>query len=116
MNNFDLESKLKSVRVPERTEDYWENFPAQVRVQLPRARSVHELRESRLPQFAWSFGLGLACVLVSLLVFNTPLKAASCAFSQKENFVRQQLAALPHRLQTLMADEHGLHYLVAEKE
>lgn len=116
MNNFDLESKLISVRVPERTEDYWENFPAQVRVQLPRTRPKHELRESRLPQFAWSFGLGLACILVSLLVFNTPLKAASSALSQKEKFVRQQFAALPHQLRTLMADEHGLHYLIAEKE
>lgn len=116
MNNFDLEAKLKTLRVPERTEEYWENFPAQVRVQLHRASPAPVLRESRLPQCAWSFGLGLACVLVSLLVFNTPLKAASCAFSQKENFVRQQLAALPGHLRMLMTDEHGLHYLVAEKE
>ena len=28
MKNFDLESKLKSLRVPERGEDFWEAFPA----------------------------------------------------------------------------------------
>ena len=37
MNNFDLDAKLKSLRVPERTEEYWNDFPSQVRVQLRRA-------------------------------------------------------------------------------
>ena len=29
---------------------------------------------------------------------------------------RQDLAQLPGNLKTFMADEHGLHYLIAEKE
>jgi hypothetical protein len=35
---------------------------------------------------------------------------------QKEKTVRQQLAELPRHLRILMADEHGLHYLIADKE
>jgi hypothetical protein len=46
---------------------------------------------------------------------SQPLEAASNAIFQKEQSVRQQLAALPRGLRVLMADEHGLHYLVAEK-
>ena len=36
MNLADLEARLKSVRVPERTEEYWNDFPARVRGQLRR--------------------------------------------------------------------------------
>jgi hypothetical protein len=116
MNDFDLNAKLKSVPLPERSEEYWEDFPAQVRFQLRRAAPPQEIRESWLPQLAWKAGVGLACLVVGLLVLSQPLKAASCALFQKERVVRQQLAAIPSHLQVLMADEHGLHYLVAEKE
>jgi len=116
MNDFELDTRLKNVRPPERTEEYWGDFPSRVRCQLRRAAPVPVIRESWLPQFAWSFGTGFACVLVGLVVLGQPLKAASCAIFQQEQFVRQQLAALPDHLRVLMADEHGLHYLVAEKE
>ena len=36
MNDFELKSKLKNVPVPERTEGYWDDFPARVRSQLRR--------------------------------------------------------------------------------
>lgn len=116
MNDFDLNSKLKSVPVPERTEAYWERFPAQVRGQLRRPAPQVELHESWLPQFAWSLGASLACLVIGLLVFNQPLQAASNAISKKEKIVRQQLAAIPRQLKVLMTDEHGLNYLVAEKD
>jgi hypothetical protein len=115
MNDFDLDAKLKSVPSPARSEDYWENFPAQVRFQLRRAATTPEIRESWLPQLAWKFGASLAGLVAGLLVLSQPLEAASNAIFQKEQSVRQQLAALPRGLRVLMADEHGLHYLVAEK-
>jgi hypothetical protein len=116
MNDFELDAKLRSVRPPERTEEYWNDFPSQVRWQLRRAAPATEIRENWLPQFAWKFGAGFACLVIGLLVLSQPLKAASGVVFQKDQFVRQQLAALPGHLRVLMADEHGLHYLVAEKE
>ena len=116
MNDFDLDAKLKSVPLPERSEDYWENFPSQVHFQLRRAAPPLQIDESWLPRFVWRFGTSLACVLIGLLVLNQPLKAVSCAIFQQEHLIRHQLAALPGHLRVLMADEHGLHYLVAEKE
>ena len=34
MKDFDLESKVKAVRVPERDEDYWEAFPHRMMTEL----------------------------------------------------------------------------------
>jgi hypothetical protein len=116
MNDFDLDAKLKSVPVPERSEDYWENFPVQVRWQLHRTAPEQAVRESWLLQFARGIGVSFACLVIGLLVLGQPLKAASCAIFKNERIIRQQLAQLPNHLRIFMADEHGLHYLIAEKE
>jgi hypothetical protein len=116
MKDFDLDAKLKSVRVPERPKEYWENFPAQVRFQLRHPAPSQEIRAAWLPPFAWKLGVSLAGLVVGLLVLSQPLKAATGAIFQKEQFVRRQLTALPGHLRVLITDEHGLHYLVADKE
>ncbi|HUZ06139.1 MAG TPA: hypothetical protein VMV89_01485 [Candidatus Paceibacterota bacterium] len=116
MNDFELQSKLKSVPLPGRTEEYWEDFPARVRVQLRRAAPEDPLAEYGLPQFAWRLGASFACLVIGLFVFGRPLQAASNAIFKNERTIRRQLAELPHHLRVLMADEHGLHYLVAEKQ
>ncbi|MGD1088414.1 MAG: hypothetical protein ABR955_06775 [Verrucomicrobiota bacterium] len=116
MNDFELESKLKSVPLPERSEDYWENFPSRVRLQMRRTTSQQEVREYRLPQFAWKMSIGFACLIAGLSVLDQPLKAASGAIFSKERIIRQQLAELPGHLRVFMQDEHGMHYLVAGQE
>ncbi len=116
MNDLELEAKLKQVSLPKRTEEYWNDFPAQVSWQLSRRLSQPGVRAGWLPQLAWKVGTGFASGLVGLVILSQPLKAASGAIFQQEQFVRQHLTALPGQLRVLMADEHGLHYLVAEKE
>ncbi len=116
MNDFELEAKLKTVPLPERPEDYWENVPSQVRRRLHRTAPESKAGESWFPRFAWRLGVGFACLVTGLLVLNQPLKAASGALFKNERIIRQQLAELPGHLRILMADEHGLHYLVAEKQ
>ena len=116
MNDFELESKLKNVPLPERSEDYWENFPTRVRLQMRRKASGRTIRENWLPQVAWKMSVGFTCLILVLLVLGQPLKAASCTIFKNERIIRQQLAKLPNHLRAFMADEHGLHYLVAEKE
>ena len=116
MNDFELESKLKSVPLPARSEDYWENFPAHVGRQLPRPALDVNFTANWLPQLAWRLGASCAGLVIGLLVLNQPLKAASGAIFKNEKIIRQQLAELPIHLRILMADEHGLHYLVAEKQ
>lgn len=111
MNDFELESKLKNVRVPERSEDYWEIFPSQVRANLRHVPTEFASRNLWLPRFAWHGGFALACALFVLVLwpsFNILLK--------NERMFRHEMAELPAHLRVLMTDEHGLHYLVAEKE
>jgi hypothetical protein len=116
VNDFELHSKLKKVPVPERAEDYWNEFPIRVQGQL-RQRSIPV--DSTLlwpPRLAWQFAVGVACFFLGLLALNQPLHAVSTAVMQKEIALRHQLNALPKNLRLLMTDEHGLQYLIADKE
>jgi len=116
MNDFELQAKLKSVPVPERPEAYWNDFPARVARQLRLPAIPAESNEPWLPRFAWQIAGGAACLFVCLMALNQPLRAASSAMLQNEIALRHELKVLPNHLRILMADEHGLHYLVADKD
>ncbi|HZF00533.1 MAG TPA: hypothetical protein VE344_01415 [Methylomirabilota bacterium] len=111
MNDFELESKLKSVRVPARSEDYWEEFPSQVRLQLRPIFAERAPQKKFLPRLAWSGGFVLACLFFVLAIWP----ALQIALKNERTF-RRELAELPHHLHVFMADEHGLHYLIAEQQ
>ena len=110
MTDLELESKLKTVRVPERSADYWEDFPSQVRVQL-RPVFNQPPRSRVWPRLAWSGGLAFACALFAFVIFP-----AINVLSKNERTIRRELAELPHHLRAFMADEHGLHYLIADQQ
>ena len=112
MNDFELESKLKNLRVPERTEDYWENFPAQVRVNLRRAAIKPVAENFWLPRLAWAGGLTLALALVCLQLH--PLQTMSLAIAKQERQFHTQLARLDTGLHKLMLNTDGMGYLLAE--
>jgi hypothetical protein len=110
MTDFDLESKLKSVPLPERPPEYWNHFPAQVRAGLRRAPIEYATRHSRLPWLAWGGGFAMACVIFSLSAWP-----AFHGLLQNEKAFRRELAQFPGHLRVLMQDEHGLHYLIADQ-
>ena len=109
MNDRELNSILKSVRVPDRAPDYWDDFPGRVRVQLRPGVTVGR-RAALWPRLAWAGGLAFA----GLFLFMT-LWPVHLALKNQKMF-RHELAELPKQLKTFMADEHGMHYLVVEKE
>ena len=115
MNDFELESKLKSVRVPERSDEYWSDFSSRVRVQLPREHREFEPQSVWRPRFAWAGGLALTAVLIFLCIQFRPLQAASATIARHEQHFRTQLARLDDGLHVLMLDQHGMSYLVADK-
>ena len=115
MNDFALESKLKGVPVPERSDEYWDDFPSRVRVQLPRERHEFEPQNVWCPRFAWAGALALAAVLVFVCIQFRPIQAASAAITRHEQQFHAQLARLDVGLHVLMLDQHGMSYLVAEK-
>ncbi len=110
MNDFELETKLKAVRIPARTDEYWEDFPSRVRAQLPAMATEHPHR-ALWPRWAWTGGFAMACVVFALVI----VPGVQTAMKDGRTLHRQ-LAQLPRHLQVLMADEHGLHYLIADQK
>jgi hypothetical protein len=118
MNDFELESKLKTVRLPARTEDYWEYFPAQVRAKLRPRRADWTPRNVWSPRLAWAAGIAYACLLLSLSVWceRHPRQNPFYSMFQNERAIRKELAQFPGHLRVFMQDEHGMHRLIADQE
>jgi ferric-dicitrate binding protein FerR (iron transport regulator) len=115
MNAAELQSRLRSVPVPERTEEYWNDFPATVRVQLPKReryefapRNVWRLRLARAGALA--LAIGLICVGERF----HPLHGASEALNRGRENVRVHFAQMETGLRLLMFNPHGMGYLLAE--
>ena len=108
MKDFDLESKLKSVRVPERSPEYWDDFPARVRSQLRPAVAAR-------PRNAWLPRLAFAAALILVFIQFHPIQSASAALTRHERQFRAQLAQLDAGLHVLMLNQHGMGYLVSDK-
>lgn len=115
MNDFDLESKLKSVRVPARTEEYWEDFPSRVRSQLRPAAAGWRAQNLWLPRLARAGGYALALALVFVCIQFHPVQSAAAAITKHERQFRAQLAQLDAGLRVIMLNQHGMSYLVSEK-
>ena len=114
MNDSDLESRLKQVSLPERSQDYWADFPSRVRVQLHQEQPKLAPQNVWRPRPAWAGGFALALALVFVGVQFHPLKAASVAISTHERHLHAQLAQLDAGLHVLMFNPHGMGYLLAE--
>jgi len=112
MNDFGLESKLKSLRVPERTQEYWNDFPSQVRVQLRRSRPEFSPRSFSSLRFACGGGFALALVMVCFQFH--PLQTVSLAIAKQERHFHTQLARLDTGLHKLMLNTDGMGYLLTE--
>ena len=116
MKNFDLESKVRNLRVPERDEDYWEAFPRRVLTELRSLPAERPAQRAFMPGLAWSGRLALACLLVGFCLWQSRMpKALSHALLKDEQELRQSVARLHNNLGTLMQDEHGLHKLIEDK-
>jgi hypothetical protein len=114
MNDFDLESKLKSVRVPERTEEYWDDFPSRIRVQLRRQRREFTPVSAWPPRLAWAASFALAVALVFVCLEFHPLQTVSATIAWHGNNFRAHLAQLETGLHRLMLNTDGMGYLLAE--
>lgn len=116
MNDSELERRLKSIPLPERSDDYWEEFPAQVRINLRRAASQPVAENDWLPRFAWAGALAVVLIAGAWCAQSQPVQNVALALSKNENHFRRQFAQFETKLRVLMRDEHGMHYLIVEKE
>jgi len=116
MNDSDLKSILRSAHVPERPEEYWEDFPSQVRVQLGRSQPAPTIAPRRTwrPRLAWIGSFAVAALLTFVSVQYQPLKAASLAINQQEKQIRAQIKRFDASLHRLVLNTDGMGYLLAE--
>ena len=114
MNDFDLTSKLKSAPMPERSEEYWDDFPSRIRVQLRHEQPMFTPRSGWRPRLQWAGGFALALALVWVGERFHPLQSASAAITKHEQHFQAQLAQVKSGLSILMFNPHGMGYLLAE--
>ncbi|MDR3458708.1 MAG: hypothetical protein P4N60_14760 [Verrucomicrobiae bacterium] len=114
MNDSELKARLQNTPVPERSEEYWDDFPARVRVQLHRERRESAPRTAWRPRLSWAGGFALAAVLAFVCIQFQPLQRASAAITQHERQLHAQAAQMKSNLQLLMFNPHGMGYLLAE--
>lgn len=114
MNDSELQARLRSVPVPERSEEYWNAFPSHVRYQLPRERHAYAPRSVWRPRLKLAGGLALALALMWVGERYQPLQTASNAITRHEQQLRTQIARLEAGMRTLMFNPHGMGYLLAE--
>jgi hypothetical protein len=114
MNDFDLESKLKSVRVPARPDEYWEDFPSRVRVQLRRDCGEFSPQGEWRPRLAWAGGFALAVAMIFLSVQFHAVQSVSLAIAKQERQFHVQLARLDTGLHKLMLNTDGMGNLLSQ--
>ncbi len=114
MNDFELESRLKSVPVPERSGEYWIDFPSQVRRHLRHRQDEFTPRSVWRPRFQWAGGFALALAMLYVGERFHPLQSASQAITKHECQFRAKAAQLESGLRILMFNPHGMGYLLAE--
>lgn len=114
MNDFDLKAKLQRVPVPERPEEYWNDFPSRIRVQLRHQVSPSAPHRTwRAPLF-WAGDFALTAALVLVCLQYHPVQAAAAAINEHEQYFHGQLARLDTGLHRLMLNTDGMGYLLAE--
>lgn len=125
MNQRDdeLNELLRTVRVPERTPQYWAKFPQAIARRLDGApaptasiRQTAPWAKSPASNWAWGLGLATACLLLGFFIgfgrgHSVGFSTAEVAQNQK---IYQELATLfPERLQTVLLDGRGSQLVLA---
>jgi hypothetical protein len=117
MKRFDLDTELKSAHIPERGEEYWENFPRRVTSELRTTEPQAVAPRALLHVMAWGGGIAFACLALGLtLGFSSAPRMISCAMLHNKQEIRTTLTQFSERLETLMQNEHGMEWLLADQQ
>jgi hypothetical protein len=116
INDSELEKALKAARLPERSEEYWEEFPRNVTAQL-KVFAKHERRPRHVIRFSWQFGSAVAAIALVVSVFGwfrREQKEDSFALLQNGIVLREVQTMFPNRVRAIVQDEHGMHLVLSE--
>jgi hypothetical protein len=103
----DLNNKLQSVKVPERSAGYWEAFPGRVVARLNDPAPVSAGH--------WRWALATACVLVVAAAMGWRFWPRAAAPGMDYAKLAREIAKeFPGQLKAIMVDERGMRVELAE--
>jgi hypothetical protein len=121
MTDPQLEILLNRAPAPERTPDYWKEFPGQVVARLHETSKQRERRSPErrwAPRLAWGGAIAFACLVLGFVFGHwhaaTP-KSASNALLQNETMVREILTMFPNRVRAIVQTAQGVQLVLSEK-
>ena len=117
MKELDLEKRLRSLPIPERSDEYWEMFPRRVVSRL-RAPSVERPARSRWPfRLAWGFGVALAGCLIAYAFVSWPGSNDQTDWSllQNHKMLREVLSMFPNQVRAIEQDQNGVQLVLSDK-
>ena len=115
MNDADkrLDELLKSARVPEHSEGYWEAFPRRITAHLT-AGTHTSMAQSLHHSWAWGFSFATACLLFALGV-GLWLTARRPAGPNYAKLYREIEAMFPNQVRAIAVDKQGVHLDLSDK-
>jgi hypothetical protein len=115
MNNSELDSLLRKARVPERSAEFWEEFPRRIRNRLGSARASDNRHSSGRVSLRWAWALGAAaCVLAGVFIGSWLERPKAEDILRDAKVVDETLAMFPHSVRAIVEDEHGLHLVLSQ--
>ena len=131
MKNGQLEKCLKSAPVPERSLEYWEQFPTQVMSEIKRREGAAEHSSPApvdaevrwwpvfLSRLALSTGAALACVVLAFLLGVRQGRHSAGSerqLAEAQKCYREIESLFPNQVEALVFDAQGMHLVLAEKD
>jgi hypothetical protein len=118
MNDAELNRILKSATPPERSTDYWEEFPDQVRRRLNRPPVPRRHPSRWLPRLAWAGGLALVCVLAGFIlghrIGQSETASGNGLLLQSEKLISEVMSMFPNRVRAIVKDESGMRIVLSD--
>jgi len=115
-DNFDLDAQLRTLRLPERSEAYWEDFPRRVTGELRTRLLPRPASPSWRPQLAWGFGLAFGCFVLGYFIgHNDAPRGFTHSLIQNQQELRVSLTKFPDQFRSFMLNERGMQKLLPDQ-
>jgi len=119
MNDSELNRLLKEAGVPERSPEFWAQFPRRVTARLHwKPAATFAGSAHWFPRLGWALGLA-ACGLAVFFIGHWRGHSEALAkndFLQNEKVIQEMLATFPNRVRGVVQDEHGLSVVLSDTD
>ena len=118
MNNSELKRLLKSVPIPSREPEFWEQLPRRISAKT-RCREIQRTEPeaaARWPSLvAWGFSLAAICLVLGFAFAHWPVAEKTNSLLHNKKLVREVLGMFPNQIQAIIQDENGVRLVLSEE-